>query len=199
MSKRQGLDIARGRELIYSRPHVAAVDQGFWHPVWTIDKYIDHRDRIARAARAGLNHREIMAQFDPQHTRLMRQGNCLLNAGINMMWTAIAGTGATLFNNANAYIGVGDSSTAAAPTQTGLQAATNKTYQPMNSSYPTYGASQLCTWQSTFSTSQANYAWNEVLVCNSSGGTVALNRYVSSMGTKTSAASWVASLQVTLS
>jgi len=180
------------------RPH--AIDHGLWQPVWTIDKFIDHRDRIAKASRAGLSLAEIKAQFDPSHGHLEVRGNLLLNEGINELWALVCGTGATLFDNTHTYIGVGDSSTAEAATQTDLQASSNKTYKAMDGGYPTYGASQYATWRSTFATGDANYAWNEITVSNTSSGSGKnLNRKVSSMGTKTSAASWVATLQITLS
>lgn len=45
-------------------------------------------------------------------------------------------------------------------------------------------------WQSTFSTSQANFAWNEWGIFNASAAGTMLNRKTFSGGTKTSAASW---------
>ena len=58
---------------------------------------------------------------------------CLIGNG-----TSTGGQALTYFNNANARIGVGDSTVSAADTQTGLQAATNKTYKAMDASYPTH-------------------------------------------------------------
>jgi hypothetical protein len=48
------------------------------------------------------------------------EGNCLLNSGVDEMWDLIVGDSANHFNNAGATIGVGDSATAAAATQTDL-------------------------------------------------------------------------------
>jgi len=127
-------------------------------------------------------------------------GNVLLNEGINELWTLVCGTGATQFSNAAAYMGVGDSATAADATQTGLQAATNKLYKAMDATYPTYGASQKATWRATFGSADANFAWNEITVAN--GGSDAsknLNRLVQAMGTKASGSTWVATLEITLS
>ena len=50
------------------------------------------------------------------------EGNLLLNEGI----AAWSDGGLTTYPNAATYIGVGDSDTAAAATQTGLQAASNR-------------------------------------------------------------------------
>jgi hypothetical protein len=127
------------------------------------------------------------------------EGNLLLNEGINEMWTLIAGTGATQFATGT-YMGVGDSSTAEAATQTDLQAATNKLYIDMDDGYPTYGTNQYATWRSTFASDEANYAWNEYTLSNTSDGTgVNLCRKVSSQGTKQSGQVWELTYQITLS
>jgi hypothetical protein len=53
-----------------------------------------------------------------------------------MDMTMIATLTGTGWNNANAFLGVGDSSTAEAATQTELQAATNRFYKAMNATFP---------------------------------------------------------------
>jgi hypothetical protein len=119
----------------------------------------------------------------------------------------VAGTGATLFNNANAYMGVGDDATAADAAQTGLlgaaNAGTHKLYVAMDGSYPTYGTAQKATWRSTFASADANFHWQEITVCNTNSNTGKnLNRKVQDMGTKPSEApgsTWVATLEITLS
>ena len=127
-------------------------------------------------------------------------GNLLLNAGINLLLTLLAGGAGTAFSNANAYLGVGDSSTAAAATQTALQAATNKAYQAMDASYPTYGSSQQIVFQGTFASGAANFAWNEFGVFNAAaGGGTMFNRLVSSQGTKTAGQAWTLKLTITIS
>ena len=126
--------------------------------------------------------------------------NLLLNEGINELWTLVCGTGATKFDNGNAYLGVGDSSTAAAASQTGLQAATNKAYVAMDVSYPTYGTSQKATWRASFDGSTGNFAWAEFTVANgNSDAAKNLNRLVSAQGTKTSGQVWQLTLEITLS
>lgn len=101
----------------------------------------------------------------------------------------LGGSSYTKFNNANAYIAVGDSSTAHAAAQTDLQAATNKTRKAMDATYPTRAANVL-TWRATFATGDANYAWNERGIFNASSGGQMLSRKVIALGTKTSSASW---------
>lgn len=127
-------------------------------------------------------------------------GNLLLNEGIDELWKLAAGTGGTKYDNSNAYLGVGDSDTAATATQTGLQASTNKTYKAMNSGYPVYGTDQKVVFRSTFGTSDANYDWKEFTVVNaSSDAGKNLNRKVSSQGTKPSGQIWELELTITLS
>ena len=82
------------------------------------------------------------------------ENNILVNTGINEMWKLIAGVGGTQFDNANAYLGVGDDDTAESASQTDLQAVTNKLRKAMNVSYPTYGTSQKVTFQADFTSFQ---------------------------------------------
>lgn len=126
--------------------------------------------------------------------------NLLLNEGINEMWTLMCSGSGTKFDNSNAYIGVGDSNTAASASQTGLQAASNKAYVAMDVSYPTYGTSQKATFRSTFDGSTANFAWNEFTVANGNSDSAKnMNRLVSAQGTKTSGQIWQVTVEVTLS
>lgn len=174
-------DQGRGTDRVSVSAEVSLRDLVEHHSHWKVEKYLGEYSPEKKPVE--------VVEFD---------GNLLLNGGINALLTLVAGTGATKFDSGNAYIGVGDSATAADPTQTGLQAATNKLYKPMQAGYPTYGTLQLTTWQAIFGTTDANWAWNEYIVANSSGGTVALNRKVQSLGTKTNSFSWVITLVITL-
>lgn len=122
----------------------------------------------------------------------------LTNAFRDYLATLAIGGGGTAFNNANSYIGVGDSSTAHAFTQTDLQAATNKLRKAMDATYPQVSGNVL-TFRSTFGTSDANFAWNEWGVFNASSSGTMMNRKVESLGTKTSAQSWQITVTITLS
>ena len=126
--------------------------------------------------------------------------NCLLNTGIDEMWDLVTGTvnrASHIFDNAAAQIGVGDSATAAAASQTDLQAAVNKTYKGMEATFPTSTA-QKATFKSSFGSSDANYVWNEWVVKQSTS-TKCINRKVASMGTKASGSTWTLEVTVTLS
>lgn len=127
------------------------------------------------------------------------EGNCLLNTGIDEIWDLVTGavSGAShIFDNAAAQIGVGDSNTAADATQTDLQAATNKTYKGMESGYPT-STSQKATFKASFGSSEANYAWEEWVVKQSTSA-ICLNRKVESLGTK-STGTWTLEVEISLS
>jgi len=125
--------------------------------------------------------------------------NLLLNEGINEIWTILCSAGGTKFDNTNAYLGVGDSNTAAAATQTALQAAVNKLYKGMESGFPTYGTDQKAVWKSSFASAEANFAWEEFTVANgNSDASINLNRKVESKGTKLSGTVWDLTLEITL-
>lgn len=132
-------------------------------------------------------------------------GNLLTYGGGSILWGLLIGEALTNFANANAYIGVGDSTTAAAATQTDLQAATNKLRKAMDATYPQHtdgtGASTNAqvVFRSTFGTSDANFAWQEWAVFNASSAGRMLNRKVESLGTKTSAGTWTLTCTLTLS
>ncbi|MBP2704414.1 hypothetical protein JOL79_11375 [Microbispora sp. RL4-1S] len=125
---------------------------------------------------------------------------CLLGNG-----TSTAGQSLTFFNNSNAYLGVGNNSTssAAAATQTNLQGSSTLR-KAMDSTYPqhtdatTSGAASTV-FRSTFGTSDANFAWEEWGIFNASSSGRMLNRKVESLGTKSSAASWVLTCTLSLS
>ena len=127
------------------------------------------------------------------------EGNCLLNSGIDEIWDLITGVVSGndhIYDNSYAQIGVGDSDTAAAATQTDLQAATNKTDKGMEGGYPT-STSQKATFKASFGNDDANHTWNEWVVKQSTS-TKCLNRKVENLGTKTSG-TWTLEVSITLS
>lgn len=181
---------ALGRESAHVGADVPLMEKGHLHIHWRIEKFRgDFRSR-AEAVKAGALPYETLEYFK----------NCLLNSGINLLLTlGIGGTG-TAWTNAVAALGVGDSATAAGPTQTDLQAATNKLYKAMDASYPTNPCvSQQLVARSTFASADANFHWQEIVLRNGVASGTCLNRLVQDMGTKASGTSWVATLTITLS
>lgn len=114
----------------------------------------------------------------------------ITNAGAVLAATALMNDSATFLNAANSYIGVGDSTTAFSAAHTDLQAATNKTRKAMDSTYP-QRSSGVLTFRATYSTSEANYAWNEWGIFNASTAGTMFSRKVegAALITKTSAQS----------
>jgi hypothetical protein len=126
-------------------------------------------------------------------------GNLLLNEGIGELLDLLTGAGGTAFSNANSYLGVGDDPTAAAAGQTGLIAATNKTYKGMAANYPAR-TNQTVTFRAVFGPSDANHAWMEFTIANGNSNTAKnLNRKVSDQGVKASGQTWTLDVSVTLS
>lgn len=121
----------------------------------------------------------------------------LTTAGLNHVAGAVIGAG-TAFSNANAHLGVGDSSTAFAVGQTDLQAATNKFRSGMEATFPTQAAAVL-TFKASFASGEANFAWEEWGVFNASSGGTMLSRKVDSLGTKASGAVWELTATLTFS
>lgn len=137
------------------------------------------------------------------------KGNLLLNEGIALLEDLLIGAGGVTYANGTAGIGVGDTATAEAATQTELQAtnnAANRFYKAMVATWP-QRSSQTVSWRSDFTTTEANFVWNEWTIANAmttasgSGflvGTLNLNRKVASLGTKTTG-TWTMTGQVTIS
>lgn len=123
----------------------------------------------------------------------------LTNAGRNWLATAIMNSGPpTFFDNTNAYLGSGDSSTAFDVTHTDLQAASNKLRKAMDATYPQL-ATNVLTYRSTFATGDANWAWQEWALFNAAAAGAMICRKVESLGTKTSAQSWQLTATITVS
>ena len=99
------------------------------------------------------------------------------------------------YSAANCYLAVGDSSTAFTPAQTDLQAATNKLRKIVTSASRS-GA--VLTYTTTYSTSEANFQWNEIGVFNDPTAGTMFARKVQAIGggPKPNTEAWT--LQVTL-
>lgn len=111
----------------------------------------------------------------------------------------------TLYNNANAKIGVGDTVTAFALGQSDLQAAAaapNRRIDAMDATFPTV-VNGVATFRATFLAANANFAWQEWVITNtgavgSAALTRILNRAVTSLGTKPGTQAWQFTATVTL-
>lgn len=160
------------------------IDSKTWQVLATCDKWHSSADYESGNA--------------PDET-VKAENNLLLNAGITALLNLLIGASETAFNNANAYIGVGDSTTTAAASQTALQASSNKDFQGMETSFPSVSG-QTVTFKSEWGSSEGNFAWNEwTIASGSSDSADNLNRKVAALGTKASGSTWTLTVTITIS
>jgi len=171
-----------------------------WKAEWTIYKWRDPDGRWAKMLKAGASIAEVLAAGAELIGVEQFIGNVALNEGLQYLIEVICGIGSTTkWDASNAYIGVGDSSTGEDASQTGLQAVTNKFWQAMDGTYP-QRSGQVGEWRATFADGDAEFAWEEFTVVNSSDDDGKnLNRKVVSKGTKGSGEAWTASVKITFS
>lgn len=169
---------AIGNDKIALNAGVGICDNAKWQPKWTIEKYNGN-----------------MELYEVENI----DGNLLLNEGIAALLTLLIGGAETPFNNGNAYIGVGDGTTAANATQTGLLGS-NKTYAPMDATFPQISG-QTVNFRATFGPDAGNHSWREFTVANGSSDSADnLNRKVESANrVKANPDTWAIQLQVTFS
>lgn len=168
-------------------------DRVHWDVRWTLRKY---REDITAWLASGRTEEEFHRVHRPLEVREIA-GNLLVNAGIQVMLDKLIGAAGTVFDNANAKIGVGDSTTAAAAGQTDLQAVTNKLRKGMEAGFPSR-AGQTMSWKASFGAAEANFAWQEWAIFNALTAGTMLNRKVESLGTKTTG-TWTLQGDVTIS
>ena len=119
---------------------------------------------------------------------------CYLEEGMDEIWNLVCGYGsAVAYNNTDARIGVGNSSTAEDETQTGLIGGSTN-FQGMKTGYPkTPGAdamAQKAVFRSVFADGQAEFAWEEFTIDNGNTRNKNLVRIVASKGTKSAGEEW---------
>jgi len=93
--------------------------------------------------------------------------NLIVNTGKDSILKRLGGCGLSCFGEAGG-IGVGDSTQAAALTDTDLIAASNKTWVDISTADKTYVRPTLFI-TADFGFAQANYTWNEVGLCDDQG------------------------------
>ena len=163
-----------------------------WRAEWRLDKYDGEAAELVD--RYGVE--ALGPDVAPVET-IAGEGNLVTTAGIQRALDLLIGAAVTSFANANANLGVGDSTTAAAAGQTDLQAGTNKLRKAMDATFPSRSGS-VVSFRATFGLSDANWTWNEWAIFNAASGGVMLNRKVENLGAKTSANSWVFTVSISL-
>jgi hypothetical protein len=159
------------------------------------------------------DYERFFAENEPYEV-LEHEVNTITNLGAQLLWRIFVGLGtsaapsatnrAAFLSSANAYIGIGNGTAPASATDTNLT-GTNKFFKAMDSGYPQAPSfdptgSRAVTFLSTFGTTEANFAWNEVglanadLTTNANG--ILFNRANVSWGTKTSNDTWAVAVML---
>lgn len=137
-------------------------------------------------------------------------GNITARGGWSVLWEAFKGSGTTAttaakkYFNATAALGVGNSTAAAAATQTALQGG-SQSLKALTGGFPTHTTGSTAAtvvdivYKSTWAAGEGNFAWNEFALFNkaTTANRRMFNRKQQSLLTKTSAAT--ATLTVTFS
>lgn len=207
-------ETSRGNDGATLGAGLEAFESGRLYTSWTCEKWSEEavdfvRGKLGLDRSQDVGSSELRLYVPEPEEILVVPGNLLLNEGIDRLLDLLIAAGGTSYANANAYIGVGDTSTAASASQTELQAtanAANRFYKAMNATYPSR-SSETVTWQSDFTSAEANFHWNEWTIAagatSASGsgflvGTTNLNRKVQDLGTKATG-TWTLSAAVTIS
>lgn len=193
-----------GRDSLVAFAGIQVADLGRSFGVFAVEKWsqeaVDWVGRKLNAVCIGPHHvlgSEALRLWLPPEEILVTDPNLLLNEGIQEMWDLIIGAGGAVaaFNNATADMGVGNSATAAAATDTGLIGASSL-FKAMVATYPQRTA-QTMDFRSDFVTAEANFAWEEASVRNGNTRNRNMNRKVQSLGTKTTG-TWTLTSSITL-
>lgn len=126
----------------------------------------------------------------------------MTNAGLTDHVKKWIGESTSAFNYSNAHIGIGNSNTGFASSQTDLQGASTKR-KGMESAFPSRdpdsdGSDNKVRFKAIFGTTDANFRWEEWGIFNSSSGGTMHSREVEYIGEKTNKASWTFSIDITL-
>jgi len=176
---------------------VAKVDTLKWRTVSVVQKWYDPDGKIANEIRNGkITIADAKIKYNKQLISEKKvYGNIILDGGATVILQLLTGvSGVNPYNNANAQICISNNNTTPSASQTSL-GGTSSICLPMNSGYPTVSGS-AATFQSTASSSQANFCWYMWGLFN---GVTYLNAVQVNMGTKTSNETWIITVQLQVS
>lgn len=190
-----------GRDSLTAFAGVRSEDIGRSHGIFAVEKWDEEMVDFVRGklglAKAQEVGSELMRRFLEPFEILVTEPNLLLNEGIQEMWDLIIGAGGSVaaYNNATADLGVGNSTTAAAATDTGLIGGSSL-FKAMVATYP-QRTNQTMDFRSDFTSGEANFAWEEASVRNGNTRNKNMNRRVQSLGTKATG-TWTLTASITL-
>lgn len=191
-------------------------DKVGWHAHARVDKYTADQEASARVIAASLGRPlgEILKEYFTPHDTVESDGNTMTRQGRKRLMDRLVGTASNqALDSTHLRIGVGDSSTAAADTDTDLNAAAGATHRQFKladsaATVGTGASSGVITVVATFASGVGNFAWQEWGIDGGTadGTTVTtegnttpglINHKVTSLGTKTSASAWVFTVTIT--
>jgi len=175
------------------------MDKITWKTTWQLDKWRDPTGEIEELSKKGLTIDKIVGLHPKEFIETLQfEGNVALNEGLQQLIDIICGISSpTLWDNTNARVGVGNSSTAAQATDAGLLGGSTA-FASMDGGYP-QRSSQTASWKGTFGDGTAEFAWEEFTIDNGAVGDINLNRYVTNKGTKGSGETWVLTVEIAFS
>jgi len=210
-------DTAEGLDLEQVYALLRDADSALWKPRITVRKFTAEQEAAAKviAVKRQIPLSQALHETFVPHEVVEDVGNALTRQGLRRIMDRLAGTASNQALDAtHCRIGVGNGSTAFANTDTDLSAAAgsgNRQFELVDSA-PAVGtgaSSGVLTFVATFETGDANFAWSEWGIdggtadgttVTSEGNTTPglINRKVTSLGTKTSAAAWTLTVTITI-
>lgn len=173
--------------------------------IWTAKIKLEKRHGDINQCQTPEERLRFLEETEPYDV-LERMYNCLLNEGMDELLNLLTGqdSGNTVvYSNANARIGVGNSATAAARTQTALIGGSTD-FQGMEAGFPTAPAENDATdgrsikFKSSWGAAEGVFAWAEWSVDNGNTRNKNLNRKAESLGTK-AGGTWTLEVEISLS
>ena len=168
---------------------------------WKVKTTLEKRHGDINACKSPEERLRFLAETEPYDV-VVKEGNLLLNAGMDLVLSLMTGQGGDAYTNAAAQIGVGNGDAAAVRTQTALQGASTD-YQGMESGFPTAPAENAATdgrqtkFKSSWGSGDGNFVWAEWVVRNKASAGTLLNRKVEALGTK-STGTWTLEVEISI-
>ena len=203
-------EISKGTDNSSVKAQNSILDIFNWGCVWTCNKWSEEacdfvRNRMGMHKVEGVNGLLLAKYATPDVGIDVIEGNILVNAGIARLEDQLIGATTSPYNNSNARIGVGNSSTAVTASDTDLNAASgssNRQFVTMDATFPSR-SSQTFTFSATHTSGLSNFHWLEwgIDIGTTNGTTVVtplLNHKQEDLGTKTTG-SWQIQGAITIS
>lgn len=206
------IDTTKGVELGHERARQnLSMERGSWSFMWMAEKWTEDACEYART-KVGLPKNAPVSSAilrtlipTPDLGIQVVDANVLCNAGIQRMLDLLIAAGGQALDSTHSRVGVSDTSGSPAAADTdlfGSAGSTHRQFKTMNATYPSR-ASQTVTWQSDFTSLEADFHWQDWGIdAGTANGTAVtaplLNHKAEDLGTKTTG-TWTLSGAVTIS